>query len=75
MQHRIDYALLTRSLREAKQLTQEQFAHELGVTFGTVNGWEKGRHVPMPLLARRLVEMAAELDISTNMVSDGKGGT
>lgn len=41
-------------------LTQEGLAHQLGVSFATVNGWENGRHRPIPALARKLEEMAAE---------------
>ena len=40
-------------------LTQEGLARELGVSFATVNGWENGRHRPIPALAERLAEMAA----------------
>lgn len=51
---------LVRRIRAARGLTQEGLARELGVSFATVNGWENGRHRPIPALARRLAEMAAE---------------
>lgn len=35
-----------RSLREELNMTQENFAHEIGVTFATVNRWENGRTTP-----------------------------
>ena len=60
----IDYHRLVRQLRTARGLTQEQLARELNVTFGTVNGWENGRHRPIPALAIRLVEMAREAGVS-----------
>jgi transcriptional regulator with XRE-family HTH domain len=50
---------LVRAIRQARGLTQEQLARELRVTFATVNGWENGRHEPIPALAQRLREMAA----------------
>lgn len=49
---------LVRAIRATRGLTQEGLARELGVSFATVNGWENGRHQPIPLLARRLAEMA-----------------
>lgn len=43
-------------------LTQEQFANRIGVTYSTVNHWENGRRSPQPFLLARLVAMQAELD-------------
>ena len=37
---KLDVARIVKALRVARGLTQEQLAHELSVTFGTVNGWE-----------------------------------
>jgi transcriptional regulator with XRE-family HTH domain len=60
MSQRIDYAALVCGLREALGLTQEQLAHELGVTFSTVNCWENRKHRPTPSLATRLIDLARE---------------
>ncbi len=54
--------VLIRELRRRLNLTQEQFAHRIGVTYSTVNHWENGKRVPLPFLVKRLVEMKAELD-------------
>ena len=54
--------ILVKYLREHLGLTQEQLAHEVGVTFSTVNQWENGRRRPHPFLLRRLLEMKAALD-------------
>lgn len=35
-----------RIVRETLGISQEKFAHRLGVSFATVNRWEKGLHVP-----------------------------
>ena len=70
----VDFARIVQGIREARGLTQEQLAHELGVTFGTVNGWEKGRHRPMPLLARRLIELAGEAGVGTYPDAAGVAG-
>jgi putative transcriptional regulator len=54
----IDFSALVREIRQARHITQEQLARELQVTFSTVNGWENGKHRPIPALARSLVELA-----------------
>ena len=56
-----DTAALVRRLRRLKRLTQEQFAHDLGVSFSTVNQWENGHRRPQPYLLKRLQEMEASL--------------
>lgn len=56
----MEIAGLVRRIRAARGLTQEGLAREMGVSFATVNGWENGRHRPIPALARRLDEMAVE---------------
>lgn len=55
----IDIPALVKGLRERLGLTQEQFAHKVGVTFSTVNQWENGRRRPQPFLLKRLLEMEA----------------
>lgn len=55
-------AALVRSIRKTRGLTQEGLARELGVSFATVNGWENGRHQPMPALERLLNEFAGRRD-------------
>ena len=44
-------------LRSRLNLTQEQFAARVGVTFSTVNRWENGRGTPSPLAMRRIEEL------------------
>jgi DNA-binding transcriptional regulator YiaG len=52
-----------RSLREALQLTQEEFARELGVSFTTVSRWENGHGKPSRLAQRQLQELADRRDL------------
>ena len=59
----IDFTALVREIRQARHITQEQLARELQVTFSTVNGWENGKHRPIPALERRLVELADASEI------------
>jgi len=59
---KMDVASLVKELRQRLDLTQEQFAQRVGVTYSTVNNWENGRRVPRPFLMRRLQEMRQALD-------------
>ena len=43
-----------RRLRQARGLTQEALAHDLGVTVSTVNRWEQGHAQPCKLAQRAL---------------------
>jgi DNA-binding XRE family transcriptional regulator len=55
-----DVPNLIKELRDKLDLTQEQFAQKVGVTFSTINNWEKGNRQPHPFLFQRLLEMAEE---------------
>jgi len=54
---------LIKELREKLDLTQEQFAQKVGVTFSTINNWEKGTRTPHPFLFQRLLQMAEEVGL------------
>ncbi|RPH92853.1 helix-turn-helix domain-containing protein [candidate division KSB1 bacterium] len=43
-----------RTLRQRLQMTQEDFAHLIGVTFSTVNRWENGKSTPNRIAHRLL---------------------
>ncbi|MBU8933436.1 MAG: helix-turn-helix domain-containing protein [candidate division Zixibacteria bacterium] len=49
-----------KKLRKRLNLTQEQFAFKIGVTFSTVNRWENNRGRPSPLAMRRIDELIEE---------------
>ena len=55
-----DIPRMIKELRSKLGLTQEQFAQKVGVTFVTMNNWEKGHRRPHPFLLKRLLEMADE---------------
>jgi DNA-binding transcriptional regulator YiaG len=50
-----------RTLRQRMQLTQEDFAHLIGVTFSTVNRWENGKSTPNRIAARLLAGLEKKL--------------
>ena len=47
-----------KKLRESFGMTQEDFAHELGVTFATVNRWENRKAVPSRLALKMLDQLS-----------------
>ena len=60
--HEADIARLVKDLRERMNLTQEQFAQKVGVTYSTVNHWENGKRMPQPFLVKRVLELKQEID-------------
>jgi putative transcriptional regulator len=60
-QFKVDIRELRRNLR----MTQEEFAHTLGITVATVNRWENG-HARPSKLARRAIERLAQIRKSEN---------
>jgi DNA-binding transcriptional regulator YiaG len=48
-------------LRRRLNITQEQFARELGVTVGTVNRWENGHFNPSPLATKAIKKLTARV--------------
>jgi DNA-binding transcriptional regulator YiaG len=47
-----------RDLRVSMGLTQEEFAHRLGVTLCTVNRWENNKVAPSRLAVRQLQQIS-----------------
>lgn len=59
---------LVRALRHRLSMTQEEFAHELGITVGTVNRWENGRFRPSKLARATLADFAAKHGLSLDNI-------
>ena len=57
-----DIPKMTRELRAALGLTQEQLAAKIGVTVATVNRWENDRGKPYPLAMRQLEKLQKQLN-------------
>jgi len=43
-----------KTLRLKLRLTQEQFAQKIGVSFSTINEWERGKRKPSPLALKQI---------------------
>ena len=61
---RLSVPELVQLIREHAGLTQEGLARELGVSFATVNAWERGRSTPRSQHVEALGAMADRLGIS-----------
>lgn len=59
---------LVSRIRAANGDTQEGLARRLGVSYPTINAWERGRSEPTPRHRRTLEELAAEHDIVHELV-------
>ena len=46
--------MFIRTLRQEMNLTQEQFAAEVGVVYPTVNRWENGHAQPSPMALKSI---------------------
>jgi len=61
---------IVRRLRSKLGLTQEELAHELGITVGTVNRWENGRFRPSKLARSTIIEFAKKHGVSLEAESE-----
>ena len=57
-----EIGILIKKLRKQLNLTQEEFAVELGVVVSTVNRWEKGHAKPSPIVLKAIENMLANCD-------------
>jgi DNA-binding transcriptional regulator YiaG len=64
---------LVRELRRELKMTQEEFAHELGITVGTVNRWENGRFKPSKLARATLADFAHRHGVSLDRLLHRSG--
>ena len=66
---------LVRALRRELKMTQEEFAHELGITVGTVNRWENKRFRPSKLARATLVDFAGKHGLSLEALAQEANST
>lgn len=54
-------ALLVKETRKRLGLTQLQFAKTLGVSFQSVNRWERSKTKPLPIVLKHIEVMVREM--------------
>ena len=58
-----------RLIRAKLDLTQEQLAERLGVSFATVNRWEGGANIPQKAAREVIAALAAEAGVTPSEAS------
>ncbi len=66
-QHLENFPELVKGVRKQLRISQEELAHELGVSFATVNRWENGKTVPSKLARRQFDQLCREKNISPSL--------
>jgi len=61
---------LVRALRRELRMTQEELAHELGITVGTVNRWENGRFKPSKLARATIINFTQRRGVSIDTLTE-----
>lgn len=61
-----NFASILRSIRASQNLTQEQLAERLGVSFATVNRWEGGANKPQRAAQQTILELAQEVGVEAD---------
>jgi len=62
-----NFTELVKDVRRQLGLSQEELAHELGVSFATVNRWENGKTVPSKLARRQFDQLCKEKHIGMSL--------
>ena len=63
---------LIRDLRQKLNMTQEEFAHALGITVSTVNRWENGHSEPSKLARASIVALADKRGVMLDPPGSGR---
>jgi len=58
-----------KEIRSQMNITQEQFARELNVSFSTLNRWENGHTSPSRLAKMRILEFCNKRDVAPDIVA------
>lgn len=64
------FAERIKQVRLQLKMTQEELAHELGVSFATVNRWEKGSYNPSRLAKKTFDNFCKAKKIATGDISE-----
>ena len=65
------YPALLRAVRARLDLTQEQLADRLGVSFASVNRWEGGVNTPQKAAREAIMALAAEAGVDADRLAAG----
>lgn len=60
----LTYSEIIKAIRKQLNITQEQLAHELNISFSTINRWENGRTIPSRLARVQLLDFCKKRNLS-----------
>lgn len=66
------YGEVIKDIRRQLNITQEQLAHELNISFSTINRWENDRMAPSKLAKMRLIEYCLNNHIESDILLNFK---
>lgn len=61
-----------KTVRRLLNITQEQLAHDLSISFSTINRWENGKNAISKLAKLRLIEYCKEKGLDDDIVAQLK---
>ncbi len=64
----MSFAEAIKEIRQSCYLSQQSFADELGVSFSTVNRWEKARAIPNYQTMKRLVTYCKAVGVNCDEI-------
>jgi len=65
----MDYPEIIKLIRGHLNLSQEDLARELEVSFATVNRWENGKSAPSKMAKRLLLDLCRDKELPNEIVS------
>ena len=60
---------LLKKIRTELNITQEQFAHELSISYSTLSRWENGHTTPSRLAKMSLMEFCKKQNLSVDLLN------
>lgn len=66
----MDFAQTVKEIRQQLNMSQEQLARELNVSYATINRWEKGKNSPNMLTKKVFYEFCKEKGINEDLIKN-----
>jgi transcriptional regulator with XRE-family HTH domain len=66
----VTFEVTIKNIRRALNITQEQLARDLRVSYTTLNRWENGRNMPSRLARLRMADYCKSKGVSNEIVSE-----
>ena len=67
-----NFAETVHGVRQQLGISQEELAHELGVSFSTINRWENGKTIPFKLARKQFEAFCERMEEQGRLKLDNK---